>query len=496
MAAFIQRCCNRCCGRPSSAREHAGPLLPSQCDPDAIDAAVLAADSGLRQLRKIRQLFACMQDIVEVAMVAVPPEESSGRTALAVIEARMNDLETMLRSATSIAGTGAGSSGGSVGRWGRPLQNHNRVSATHLPRVRVETASCLVQEGKGTWYPGTLEMCDSGMLFSAFECETGDCTFSGKHISWNEISSIGTRDPGSDEKSPGFGCVLFEADVDLREQRRRIHLQFSTAAPMWRLQYFFKKSTTNSATPSEISTLSSMPTEAETPPAWDVIMAEFRKGNGKLTVDVHQLCEGPLVVPGVDSHDDALAVIRQTLLSPESDSWLHKLWRMQGVEEILAITPWEHFHAALDGVEVMVRSLHFVVPLKPRPMAPKQTRMSIVYCLTSDPKEGTLTINNISQSLDIPFTFNIQARTVYQRRDGNIVDHGGGPQQMIPGKSVTVSLASSMGIQWLGRCMVKGMVETAASSEATEASKRVAQLVQEELMSKSGIAIAIPDQPE
>uniref|UniRef100_A0A7S2I2Z6 Uncharacterized protein n=1 Tax=Zooxanthella nutricula TaxID=1333877 RepID=A0A7S2I2Z6_9DINO len=135
--------------------------------------------------------------------------------------------------------------------------------------------------------------------------------------------------------------------------------------------------------------------------------------------------------------------------------------------------------------------MHMGLPLKPQPLAPKQTRLSIVYCLSGDLRNGgPLVLSEMSKSLDVPYatSFTVQSQHVLMLPGSDPAfspdaDDGlqGDWQQGRDRGDNALEVDNLVGVQWHGRCMVKGIVEAASIAEAKEASKVLCRLIREDL---------------
>merc|ERR1740121_398347 len=124
---------------------------------------------------------------------------------------------------------------------------------------------------------------------------------------------------------------------------------------------------------------------------------------------------------------------------------IQQTWREAGGSH-LELRQWE---PCPDGGVLLTATM--TLRLKPRPMAPKQTRVVLVYHLPAE-GEGDLVLTELSRSLDVPYkdSFEVYAQQTFSIADG------------------TLAIATSLGVRWRTGCMVKRFVEKASQEEGGE----------------------------
>merc|ERR1719323_1190518 len=96
-------------------------------------------------------------------------------------------------------------------------------------------------------------------------------------------------------------------------------------------------------------------------------------------------------------------------------------------------------------------------------MAPKETRISLVYYLKSEGAEGPVSLTSITRSIDVPYasSFCVINNWIFKNQPDGFQNE------------------TMIGINWLGRCMVRGIIEKQSASESKEgASALVAMLAE------------------
>jgi len=158
------------------------------------------------------------------------------------------------------------------------------------------------------------------------------------------------------------------------------------------------------------------------------------------------------------------ARVREELLRTDEHGVIQQTWSDVGATE-LRLDQWEP--CPDGGVSLAMR---LVLPLKPRPLSPKQTRMVLVYHLSAE-GEAQVVLTEFSRSLDVPYTNSFE---VHSQHAVSLADD-------------VLTLDNLVGVRWRGRCMVKGMIESASQQEAFEAAQRWTESINK--------AVARPVQP-
>jgi len=103
-----------------------------------------------------------------------------------------------------------------------------------------------------------------------------------------------------------------------------------------------------------------------------------------------------------------------------------------------------------------VKCLHFVQPLKPQPMAPEKTRVSLVYFLCPSAEGSKVILQKVTRALDIPYANSFR---VHHEHTFVEAPSDKGPQ---------VSVDMGLGINWVDRCFVKQIIESSTRRETLE----------------------------
>jgi len=153
------------------------------------------------------------------------------------------------------------------------------------------------------------------------------------------------------------------------------------------------------------------------------------------------------------------------VLSGKDEEWPPvKTFSTMGVTSI-SLTPWEPLRGsnAADGLVDaaqggLVRRLHMRLPLKPLPMAPKSTRVTVIYHLRGGSQGEPVVLTSHTVSHDVPFgsCFSVQGQMSFSAPQG------------AEGGMVAVY---SIGFQWHHRVMIKGIIEKSTRSEVASSFK-------------------------
>uniref|UniRef100_A0A7S1S678 VASt domain-containing protein n=1 Tax=Alexandrium catenella TaxID=2925 RepID=A0A7S1S678_ALECA len=173
--------------------------------------------------------------------------------------------------------------------------------------------------------------------------------------------------------------------------------------------------------------------------AWAPILQEYEEGGWMLAPELHRVHSEELSHPSLN-----VRRVHKELRRVDGDSALVRLWRGKNVTE-LTQPAW----APLG--EGLARCFGLRLPLKPLPLAPKSTRVSTCYHLSSDGARST-ELAWMSKSLDVPYAsaFLVTGKFVF-RQDAK-----------------GVSLDCYVGWQWLDRCMVKYVIQSESRAETAE----------------------------
>lgn len=170
------------------------------------------------------------------------------------------------------------------------------------------------------------------------------------------------------------------------------------------------------------------------------------------------------------------------IFSGEDEEWPPvKTFCAMGVT-FISVTPWEPLHGrAAEGLPGtlqggLVRRAHFNMPLKPLPLAPKCTRVTVIYHLRGGSPGEPVVLTNYSDSHDVPFgsCFSVQGQMRFST---------------LPGSEGRVLLEQTLGFHWHKRCMVKGIVEKSTRSEVAASFKTMLGLLPDPDTSANGEAV-------
>jgi len=143
-----------------------------------------------------------------------------------------------------------------------------------------------------------------------------------------------------------------------------------------------------------------------------------------------------------------LASVRAQMLR-EDESWpFLRVWKEDMNIEVLHLSSW----MPLANGDGFIRRLHMRLPLKPLPMAPKSTRVSIIYHLKGGENGEPLVVTDRTYTIDVPYgtCFMVQGDWSFTEAE--------------PGEGV--GLERSIGIDWSSRVVLKGIIERTTRSEA------------------------------
>lgn len=199
------------------------------------------------------------------------------------------------------------------------------------------------------------------------------------------------------------------------------------------------------------------------------ILAEFKSCLGPPKVQAT-----PIVTQTFPDKNLSLDQVWQALLRSDDEWPVMKVWQMLGVT-VLSATPWEPLGAATsDGEDPgFLRRLHLRLPLKPQPLAPKSTRITVVYHIRRYYKGELVVLTDQCRSWDVPYgkCFDVQGQLMLR--------HG-------PEGGTTA--AKFLGIRWYQRVMVRSIIERAVKNEATEFFWKLADVMPGAGVSLSGEA--------
>lgn len=229
---------------------------------------------------------------------------------------------------------------------------------------------------------------------------------------------------------------MHEVNLQIRGGLARLRMQFCGASPGEAIQELFDGATKGRIPASFASVAPDCP-----------LLVEVQTHNGPAVVPqlstIHSLFLSEKELP--------LTQVFEELQKTGEESPIRKLWHECKLKDV-SVKGWN----PIQGGHGFTLRVHGVLPLKPQPMAPKETRITIVYHLT-EPTDGTIVITEKSKTFDVPYcdSFFVVGRTRITLRENNSA-----------GKSVFAE--KLIGIDWVGRCMVKGIIERNVKSEGVE----------------------------
>lgn len=246
------------------------------------------------------------------------------------------------------------------------------------------------------------------------------------------------------------GSLMHEVDIDLRSHPKRLRLQFGVARPMKLLVSVYR-----AFEEGECSSSMSMEMPEDLP---DVTHLESWEGaylvSETLTLRTEPTCKmtSLLKVP-VDVPDFMTLQDMHGLLARETGNPALK-WELKNVSELVQ-PAWEELELG------QLRRLMFRLPLNPKPAmatlgAPQHTRMVVVYYLADfQDNHDSVQLIQRSRPLDVPYgtAFYVNTKFIFTKVDGVMMGE------------------AQLGLTWTGRCLIRGIVETASKDEAMEGAK-------------------------
>lgn len=465
----MANCVKLFCGRLSGRRHFAdldGQLLLSP----GPDETVRCAEQGLRQVARLRQTCDALSPVLTGAMAMKPATATvAGEVALSAIRARLTELEAMLRAvAVPCDATSSPMPGTAL--------------APRRRRIR-EVVSCIAAEGnERTWRPGRLVITNEGLHFEGKQ-DVAKEVDNVQIVPWYDVQQVSTRDPTlqvDTASNVACGSLLYEADLNLRRPPGRLRLQFGAGEPLRTLSALWREegshgdglagipvSTINESTSSQSSSPKAPEvTQAQFPSqkgsameACEGLLGDLLRAGCKPTCQVRSVYRAPVQLPP----GKTLADVFMELSRNDDESMIARLWQARNVTEWAAL-PWQPHGKDL------IRKLTFRLPLRPQPLAPKNTRMAVIYHLsrggdgTDGAATGPIVFTEMTRSLDVPYasSFSVQIQHVFSGSPGTTA---GGANE--------IEVDNLVGVAWTSRCMVKSLVESSASSETVIGSKAV-----------------------
>eukprot|EP00811_Abedinium_folium_P030260 NODE_4835_length_1840_cov_10.939288.p1 GENE.NODE_4835_length_1840_cov_10.939288~~NODE_4835_length_1840_cov_10.939288.p1 ORF type:complete len:399 (-),score=116.44 NODE_4835_length_1840_cov_10.939288:539-1735(-) len=369
--------------------------------------------------------------------------------ALAAIVARTDDLEGMILTAVTSA--------------------QDSSVQTFTPRssglaAQVKDAPCIAAEGSVLqWHPGRAFLNDTGLAFERAAdivppsgAEAASTTSSSKDMQmfpWAEILSIDSLDTGPSSLMRGI-------DLQLRSAPGRLRLQFSDRRPLEAIRTLWETARAGGGVPEEVDV------EMEQCP----FLAEFRRHAGAAA---RPPMERAMAMPFPEA-DAMLSELHLLLRAVGEECVIMRYYKTMGAYDI-RMRPWEKI---ADNGGYITR-LHMMLPLDPRPMAPKQTRLTIVYHLSED-GVNPIVLTDMSKSLDVPYSesFLTHSSTVIAGPNMHATVSSKDSPPLLAGQIATEKLC---GVAWLGRCIVKGLVERAVRDENAVKGQRFVNILAENL---------------
>jgi len=422
MATFCRNVC-RLTGRRLAGPDSCSPLLPNNTGVAAATAAAAtrAARRGLAQIRSICRQCDELAPLVLEALATSTTGSAAGQVQLSAIRSRLEDLALALVEAQSEA---------------------EEASARARAGVR-EVVQCIAAAGSDSsaWCSGCMTLSDAGFEFKSVQGQawSGDLQL----VAWSDVARVGTREPEAGRQGGGLSGRMYEADLDLCRPPGRLRLQFGYAQPVRWLDALWKAARASRgriaapASPPPVPGIDAFGQELAE--SWTSTLSDFQRNGCRPTVELQQVHRvASLPCPGVTA-----ANVREELERTDGDCALMRLWHGKSVTEFLHPS-W----APMGGG--LARCFSLRLPLKPIPMAPKSSRLLILYHLSGSAE--TTALAWISQSLDVPYasSFLLMGTFVF-RQEGE-----------------GVAMEAHLGWLWRGRCMIKGIIQSQSRSETAE----------------------------
>jgi len=475
MTGFVRRCC-----AALTHRNHDEPLLFGAGPPDS------PAERSLRRLACVRrECEALVPVLTEALCAAAPSEGSSGELALMSVRARLDDLEDLLMRLSAASSMRHNESAPVLGR-GEQCKRW----LLRKPQAICEASPCLAAHGKETvWKPGRVVLSDSGFCF---ESTLGSDQPAGllRITPWSDVVMVDTHEPcrsfGQAEAS-----LLFEITLRLRIHPGQLRLQFGSVHParlltsLWRPHAQLHVDSGEQSWSSGSGANESASTEAvpQRPKGWDQMHGILRESAGRASCATTSVYQTSLELQAA-SRDALASKLRAIITSRDEESPITRLWRSQNVHSWLQEEPWVPLHEEPQASGLLVRSLYLWLPLKPQPLAPKRTRIFMIYCLSGNPEGDELVLTALSTSLDVPYSssFMVQVEHIFSLHD-SVTSDDSIEDCELPGGQYRLEVDIRFGVLWSSSCMVKGIIEAASRQETVACSKELVTFMAESLAS-------------
>ncbi|CAE7674784.1 U2SURP [Symbiodinium pilosum] len=262
---------------------------------------------------------------------------------------------------------------------------------------------------------------------------------------WSDVQRVSVSDPNAtpsqSSKPTRQSNNLFEAELQLSKPPGRLRLQFGAAGPAQVLQQLWQQSSQGVSPPL---------------PGMDVLLEELGITKGSPPCPTRSLYAASL------PDGATIEKVRQMFSTNGPSNPILRLHAKMGAQNMVE-RDWEPLAGGL------VKCLHFVQPLKPQPMAPEKTRVSLVYFLC--PTQGSqVVLQKVTRALDIPYanSFRVHHEHIFSEATAETK-----PQ-------VTVDLA--LGINWVDRCFVKQIIESSTRRETLESMQDFMECMNETLL--------------
>jgi len=450
-------CVRRICGGLSGRLHHDElPLLTLGSAEPSATAISQAADKGLYQVRSLRQQFLMLAPVLEKVLSPVPAGIIRMEASLAAIASRLNDLEAILVEA------------------GHACESPqlSRCSASESVATRHhEVVPCIVSEGEGSpWSSGRILLSDAGIAF-----DKDGLSQSMESISWSDVLSVTSRSPTGSSLSPcsntascnvfisrSSGSLLDEVELMLRRPPGKLRLQFGVLRPTQSVDKLWRAAGEQSHATVSIDC---------------PYVAEFKRLLGPPPTD---LCS--VYTTTIPGRATTIAAVRSLLLRDDSDCVLMRLW--EGAATDVEMSPWEPLGSSGDRL----CRFTFRVQLKPQPFAPKSTRVIHVYHLDVGHGVQPLALNEMSISLDVPFSncFAVMGRVVFTEAPAPTADP-------VLGSLATggITVEKFMGVRFSQRVVMKGLIERNVMKEAPEYGVALVRHLSDKLVQSSAAQQAV-----
>ncbi|CAJ1356415.1 unnamed protein product, partial [Effrenium voratum] len=312
-----------------------------------------------------------------------------------------------------------------------------------------EVVACIASEGADAWRPRRMLLSDAGFSLQSNSGNQGYFAERGTELMpWSEVSRVLLCDPSTSSASkttngrPSYN--LYEAELELARPPGRLRLQFGAAGPAQVLQQLWQAS----QGPRAASGGRPVPLPGSEP-----LLEEMRANSGSPPCPTRSVFSANLPA------GFTVAKVRQLLAGNGPNNPILRLHARAGVQN-MEERDWEPLGRG------QMKCLHFVLPLKPQPMAPEKTRVTVVYFLC--PEQDRVVLQKVTRALDIPYANSFR---VYHEHTFT---------EDAEDKQVVLDLA--LGIGWIDRCFVKQIIESSTRRETVESGQDLVEALTESLV--------------